>query len=86
MARSTWPRLSEYFARFRLSLGLICSLEVLAPTLSRLPLRVLPVSETADDMESVRQDDSLADDDDDDNDKPRSSSSKRCRMTKKNNV
>jgi hypothetical protein len=37
-----WPRLAEYFARFKLSLGMTCSLEVLAPTLSRVPLWVQP--------------------------------------------
>lgn len=37
-----WPRLAEYFARFKLSLGLPCTLEVLAPTLSRIPLLVRP--------------------------------------------
>lgn len=35
-----WPRLAEYFARFKLSRGVTCSLEVLAPTLSRVPLWV----------------------------------------------
>jgi hypothetical protein len=37
-----WPRLAEYFARFKLSLGMKCSVEVLAPTLSRVPLWVQP--------------------------------------------
>jgi hypothetical protein len=37
-----WPRLAEYFARFKLSLGLQCSLEVMAPTLSKVPLVVRP--------------------------------------------
>jgi hypothetical protein len=37
-----WPRLAEYFARFKLSLDMTCSLEVLAPTLSRVPLWVHP--------------------------------------------
>jgi hypothetical protein len=37
-----WPRLAEYFARFKLSLGLQCSLEVMAPSLSRIPLVVRP--------------------------------------------
>jgi hypothetical protein len=40
-----WPRLAEYFARFKLSLAMICSVEVLAPTLSRVPLCVRPPSE-----------------------------------------
>ena len=40
-----WPRLAEYFARFRLSLGIPCSLEVMATTLSRLPLSVRPPQE-----------------------------------------
>ena len=39
-------RKAEYFARFRLSLGLPCSLEVLAPTLSAMPLLVRSLSET----------------------------------------
>lgn len=37
-----WPRLAEYFARFQLSTGLNCRLEVLAPSLSRVPLHVRP--------------------------------------------
>lgn len=37
-----WTRLAEYFARFKLSLGLPCSLEVLAPNLSRVPLYIQP--------------------------------------------
>jgi len=37
-----WPRLAEYFARFKLSLGMTCNLEVRAPTLSRVPLFVEP--------------------------------------------
>ena len=37
-----WPRLAEYFARFKLSLGMTCNLEVRAPTLSRIPLFVEP--------------------------------------------
>jgi hypothetical protein len=40
-----WPRLAEYFARFQLSLGLNCSLEVLAPSLSTVPLQIRPVQE-----------------------------------------
>ena len=40
MAHRAWPRLAEYFARFQLSLGLPCSLEVMAPTLSTMPLFV----------------------------------------------
>lgn len=39
-----WPRLAEYFARYQLSLGLRCSLEVLAPSLSRVPLLIRPTS------------------------------------------
>jgi hypothetical protein len=38
MAEMAWPRLAEYFARFKLSLGRTFSLEVMAPTLSRVPL------------------------------------------------
>jgi hypothetical protein len=38
-----WPRLAEYFARFHLIVDLCCSLEVMAPTLSRLPLFVQPL-------------------------------------------
>jgi hypothetical protein len=41
-ATLAWPRLAEYFARFKLSLDMTCSLEVLAPTLSRVPLWVHP--------------------------------------------
>jgi hypothetical protein len=41
-ASMAWPRLAEYFARFKLSLGMKCSVEVLAPTLSRVPLWVQP--------------------------------------------
>lgn len=44
-ARNAWPRLAEYFARFQLSLDLSCSLEVLAPSLSRRPLMIRPPSE-----------------------------------------
>jgi hypothetical protein len=40
MALRAWPRLSEYFARFQLSLGLPCSFEVMAPTLCSRPLFV----------------------------------------------
>lgn len=40
-----WPRIAEYFARFKLSLGMRCSLEVLAPTLSRIPLFIRPFSQ-----------------------------------------
>ena len=39
-----WPRLAEYFARFKLSLGMTCNLEVRAPTLSRVPLFVGPAT------------------------------------------
>jgi hypothetical protein len=38
MAHKAWPRLAEYFARFQLSLSLPCSLEVMAPILSTVPL------------------------------------------------
>lgn len=44
-ASKAWPRLAEYFARFQLSLGLACSLEVMAPSLSRLPLFIRPPKE-----------------------------------------
>lgn len=44
-AKRAWPRLAEYFARFQLSLGLKCSLEVMAPSLSRLPLFIRPKHE-----------------------------------------
>jgi hypothetical protein len=47
-AAMAWPRLAEYFARFKLSLGIPCSLEVLAPTLSRVPLWVRPATTTND--------------------------------------
>ena len=40
-----WPRLAEYFARFQLNTNLPCSLEVKAPTLSRIPLHILPPAE-----------------------------------------
>ena len=43
-ARAAWPRLAEYFARFHLG-GVLCSLEVRAPTLSRVPLYVRPSQE-----------------------------------------
>ena len=39
-----WPRLAEYFARFKLSLDMPCNLEVRAPTLSRVPLFVGPAT------------------------------------------
>jgi hypothetical protein len=39
-ANDVWPRVAEYFGRFKLSVGLCCSLEVLAPTLSKVPLFV----------------------------------------------
>jgi hypothetical protein len=42
-----WPRLAEYFARFKLSLGLQCSLEVMAPSLSKVPLVVRPFDQYA---------------------------------------
>lgn len=41
-ARCAWPRLAEYFARFKLCLGLPCTVEVLTPILSRTPLLVEP--------------------------------------------
>lgn len=41
-AKRAWPRLAEYFARFFLSRGLGCSLEVLAPTLAKTPLFIRP--------------------------------------------
>jgi hypothetical protein len=44
-AQNAWPRLAEYFARFQLNLDLSCSLEVLAPSLSRRPLMIRPPSE-----------------------------------------
>ena len=44
-AQNAWPRLAEYFARFQLSSDLPCSLEVLAPTLSRRPLMIRPPTE-----------------------------------------
>lgn len=40
-----WPRLAEYFARFQLSLQLKCSLEVMAPSLSKAPLYIRPLDE-----------------------------------------
>mmetsp|Transcript_13634 Transcript_13634/g.21081 ORF Transcript_13634/g.21081 Transcript_13634/m.21081 type:complete len:775 (-) Transcript_13634:393-2717(-) len=40
LSHRAWPRLAEYFARFQLSLGLPCSLEVMAPKLSKIPLFV----------------------------------------------
>ena len=60
-ARIAWPRLAEYFARFKLSLDMTCSLEVLAPTLSRVPLWVHPNEEntirstTCESMKTKRQ-------------------------------
>mmetsp|Transcript_13621 Transcript_13621/g.20733 ORF Transcript_13621/g.20733 Transcript_13621/m.20733 type:complete len:583 (+) Transcript_13621:499-2247(+) len=47
MSHLAWPRLAEYFARFQLSLGLPCSLEVMAPTLSKIPLFVRSPLESA---------------------------------------
>jgi hypothetical protein len=44
-AQKAWPRLAEYFARFQLSLGLQCSLQVMAPSLSPRPLFIRPVCE-----------------------------------------
>lgn len=41
-ATMAWPRLAEYLNRFKLSLGLCCSLEVLGPTLSSVPLCIRP--------------------------------------------
>ena len=41
-ARMAWPRLAEYFARFRLVTNLPCSLEVKAPTLQPMPLYIRP--------------------------------------------
>ena len=37
-----WPRLANYFARFGLSLDMSCSLEVMAATLTKMPLFVRP--------------------------------------------
>lgn len=48
VALKAWPRLAEYFARYQLSLGLKCSLEVLAPSLSRVPLLIRPSFATLD--------------------------------------
>jgi hypothetical protein len=48
VALKAWPRLAEYFARYQLSLGLKCSLEVLAPSLSRVPLLIRPSFATVD--------------------------------------
>jgi hypothetical protein len=41
-----YPRLAEYFARFNLSRGLSCTLEILAPVLSPVPLVVRPIAQT----------------------------------------
>eukprot|EP00978_Attheya_sp_CCMP212_P012851 scaffold32099_cov50-Attheya_sp.AAC.10 len=46
-AQRAWPRLAEYFARFQLSLGLNCSVQVMAPTLSSVPLFIRPPIEMA---------------------------------------
>jgi hypothetical protein len=40
--KRAWPRLAEYFARFHLSIGIKCSLEVLAPFFSNVPLFIRP--------------------------------------------
>lgn len=48
IAYSAYPRLAEYFARFNLSRGLPCTLEILAPILSPVPLAVRPVSSESD--------------------------------------
>jgi hypothetical protein len=50
-----WPRLAEYFARFKLSLGLQCSLEVMAPSLSKIPLIVRPLSQNAQEDSTASQ-------------------------------
>jgi hypothetical protein len=39
-----WSRMVEYFARFKLSLHISCSLEVLAPTLCRVPIWIHPAT------------------------------------------
>ena len=44
--KKAWPRLAEYFARFHLSNGIKCSLEVLAPFFSNVPLFIRPPVET----------------------------------------
>jgi len=44
-ARLAWPRLANYFARFRLSLGITCSLEVMAMPLTKVPFLVRPPME-----------------------------------------
>ena len=41
-AKRIWPRLSEYFARFQLSIDLPCSIELKAPTLQTIPLYIRP--------------------------------------------
>jgi hypothetical protein len=71
MAKMAWPRIAEYFARFQLSLQLQCSVEVLAPSLSPVPLFVRPpaqqhlLQETAEEEENKEDDkseESLQDD------------------------
>ena len=44
-ARLAWPRLANYFARFGLCWGISCSLEVMAATLTNVPLFVRPPRE-----------------------------------------
>ena len=44
-AQKAWPRLVEYFAQFQLNLGLRCSLEVIAPSLSPYTLFIRPICE-----------------------------------------
>ncbi|KAL7576516.1 hypothetical protein ACA910_018015 [Epithemia clementina (nom. ined.)] len=44
-AAAAWPRLASYFSKFQLSLDLPCSLQVMAPSLSHIPLYVQPVHE-----------------------------------------
>ena len=46
LAELTWARLANYFSRFRLIPGLRCSLEVLAPTLSKVPIFVRAQTKT----------------------------------------
>lgn len=51
-----WPRLAQHLARFQLSLRLTCSLEVKAPTLSRVPLFIEPSSRSSTVSASAQQD------------------------------
>ena len=76
-AAAAWPRLASYFSKFQLSLDLPCSLQVLAPSLSLIPLYVRPVFEEEAAMDSRKTKNK---DDGDKNDQSLLSSSKQNRL------